>query len=384
MQKAIARRVRAGAQMCGMQVRDIRDIAVHVAEGRAPPVTFREVAPAGQSAVLPPRFVLGPAVPQNLWDIFGQIETPAVGCYALRGARVAPTGIAVCEDVAFHSDAFLHPRHHVVAVIDRLNAEVLPVRDVPGPLAVVYGPAHETWGHWLTDFLPRLWVLREAGYELADIRFLVPADLRPFAWDLLRLCGVEAAQCVVYDHWREVIRTDLLLMPTGLRRLNRLAPCFAAATSFWTGLARERAGPAAAAAAAPRLYLSRDASPQGRKLQNRAVVAAVVAQVGLEPVCPERLAVAEQVALFSGASLIVGEYGSGLHNSVFAPPGAAVVALRGTSRHPDFVQTGIATALQQSLGYVFGITDGGEAEQSFSVDPMLLQRALRLMSLHVD
>jgi capsular polysaccharide biosynthesis protein len=364
-----------------MQVRDIRDIAAHVAEGRAPAVVFTEVAPPARSAPRPPRFLLGPATPQNLWDIFGQTETPAVGCYLLRGATVAPTGIAVCEGVAFHGEAFLHPRHHVVAISDRLNAETPPVRDVPGPLAVVYGPAHETWGHWLTDFLPRLWVLLEAGYNLADMRFLLPADLRPFAWELLRLCGVERAQCVIYDHWRELIRTDLLLMPTGLRVLNRLAPCFAAATAYWTRRARERAG--AVPEAGPGLYLSRDASPQGRKLQNRAAVAAVVEAAGLVPVHPEHLAVAEQVALFSSAALIVGEYGSGLHNSVFAPPGAAVVALRGTSRHPDFVQTGIATALQQRLGYVFGITDGAEAEQSFSIDPVLLRQALRLMSLPI-
>ena len=377
---AVARAADGGAWLRMMLVRDIRDIAVHSASGHAPEVVFEAVAPAGRSAPMPPCFVLGPASPQNLWDIAAQIETPAVGCYALLGAYVAPTGIAIREGVAFHDDTFLHPRHHVVAISDRLNAEQMPVRDVAGPLAVIYGPAHETWGHWLTDFLPRLWVLQAAGHDVAALRFLVPADLRPFAWELLRLCGLRHDQLVIYDHWQELIRTDLLLMPTGLRLVNRLAPCFTAANAFWTGRVRAAAGVPAAAGFAG-LYVSRDASPQGRLLQNRGVVAEIVAAHGLRTVCAERLTVAGQVALFSGAGLIVGEYGSGLHNSVFAPVGAAVVALRGTARHPDFVQSGIATALGQALGYVFGVTDRGETDMSFSVNPEVLARGLKLMGL---
>ena len=377
----VATRVSLSAHTTTMLVRDIRDIAVHTASARPPAVSFRAVAPAGQSAPRPPCFVLGPATSQNLWDIAGQIETPQAGCYVLEGASVAPTGIAVSEGVAFHSDAFLHPRHHVVAISDRLNADKPQPRHVPGPLAVIYGPAHETWGHWLTDFLPRLWVLQEAGYDLTTTRFLLPFDLRPFARELLLLCGLREDQFVIYDHWRELILTDLLLMPTGLRVLNRLAPCFAQATALWTSRMRAGAGVAEGQGGRSGLYLSRDASPQGRLLQNRAVVASVMAANGLQTVCPETLPVAEQVALFSTAGLIVGEYGSGLHNSVFAPPGGAVIALRGTARHPDFVQTGIATALQQELGYAFGITDWGETDQSFSVDPVVLQRALDLMKL---
>jgi capsular polysaccharide biosynthesis protein len=365
-----------------MLVRDIRDIAADAALGRSPNVSFRQIAEAAHSAPRPPRFVLGPVTAHNLASIFGQTATPAAGCYVLKDATVAPTGIAISGQVAYHAESFLHPRHHVVAISDRLNADKPPPRDVPGPLAVIYGPAQETWGHWLVDFLPRLWVLREAGFALAELHFLLPQDLPPFARELLQLCGITDAQVVTYDHWRELIHTDLLLMPTGLRTANRLAPCFAGATAFWTGQVRENLGlKVDGGGEGAALYLSRDASPQGRKLQNRTIVAAVMAENSLRTVCPETLSVAEQVALFSGAGLIVGEYGSGLHNSVFSPASTAVIALRGTSRHPDFVQTGIATALGQDLGYVFGITDGGEAEQSFSVDPVLLKSAMALMRL---
>jgi capsular polysaccharide biosynthesis protein len=372
--------VRANARP--MLVHDIKELSAHVASASAPAMSFHEIAPAGRSPMHPPRFILGPVAAHNLQDIFSHTATPAAGCYTIQGSHVAPTGFPVRDGVAFHAEAFLHPRHLVVAISDRLNAESPPVRDVAGPLAVICGPAHETWGHWLIDFLPRLWVLHQSGHDLARLRYLVPADLRPFAADLLRLCGIRDDQLVAYDHWRETIRTDVLLLPTSLRQGNRLAPCFTSATQFWTARARQEAGVAAHTGAGDQIYLTRDASPQGRMLQNRGPVAAVAAAAGLRAVHPETMSVAEQIALFSRATLFAGEYGSGLHNSVFAPPGARVVALRGTARHPDFIQSGLSTALAQDLGYVFGPTAGAEDSQSFSIDPNLFQLALHLANLN--
>jgi capsular polysaccharide biosynthesis protein len=96
---------------------------------------------------------------------------------------------------------------------------------------------------------------------------------------------------------------------------------------------------------------------------------------------PETLTVAKQIKLFSGVRMLAGEYGSGLHNSVFAGPGAAVCGLRGTSRHPSFLQSGIATALEQAAGYVFATTEGQDVDQRFEVDIGLFCRALEIMAL---
>jgi len=263
-----------------------------------------------------------------------------------------------------------------VTVCDRLNAENPPVRHVGGKLAVIYGPAHETWGHWLTDFLPRLWVLHQAGHALDTLRFLVPPDLRPFARTLLQLCGLREDQLVAYDYFAEIVRADLLLMPTGLRAGNRLASCFAEATAFWTARARQDV-----ATEQPRLYLSRAGAPQQRQVLNRDAVESVARNAGFEIVQPETLPVAAQIKMFSGARMLAGEYGSGLHNTVFAGPGAAVCGLRGTSRHPSFLQSGIATALHQDAGYVFAATDGQDVDQRFKISPELFRHALEIMAL---
>jgi hypothetical protein len=359
-------------------VRDIHDITLCQEDGSRHGLNFQLVAPAGISLQRPPLFLLGSANAAILHDLACQTRTPAIGCYASHAALVAPTGFPIIGGAAFHGDAFLHPRHVVVSISDRLNAERVPIRDVAGKVAVLCGPAHETYGHWLVDFLPRLWVLHQAGHDLSALRFLVPADLRPFALTLLHLCDIPDERLVLYRHWHEILRVEHLLLPTGLRLDDRLAPCFAAASAFWIGRIRHRV--AAAYGTAPGLFLSRGQDAQ-RRLINRSRIEAIARAHGLAIVRPEALSLPEQIAAFSSAGLIAGEYGSALHNAVFAAAGTIVCALRGTARHPSLVQSGIATALGQDLGYVFGATSGGGTDQAFGIDEAAFTLALELSRL---
>lgn len=362
-----------------MLVRDIRDIAAIATETGGPALRYTPLAPAAHTIPPPPRITLGPVTPANLWAL-SQPETAAAGCYSLENATIAPTGVPIAGGVALHGEAFLHPRHLVVAISDRLNAADLPARHIDGKLAVLVGPAHETWGHWLTDFLPRLWVLQQAGHDLASLRYLVPSDIKPFAGALLDLVGIPAAARISYAHWEEIITADEALLPTGLRYHNRFASCFADATAFWLARLRQNAGQTAPDASRARLFLSRATAPQERVLRNRAAITALAERNGLSVVIPEQMGIEEQAALFSGAALLAGEYGSALHNSVFMAPGTGVLALRGAFRHPDFVQTGIAAALKQEVAYVFGASEGSDAAYQFSIDPAAFERALAAMA----
>jgi capsular polysaccharide biosynthesis protein len=353
-------------------VHAIRDIAVHEP---GPRPDFTLVTPAGRSLMRPPLFVLGPAPEPVLFDLAAQVETPEVGCYAIDDALVAPLGVAIKDGTAFCGEAFLHLRHVVVAISDRVNAAGMGVLPVAGAVAVLCGPAHETYGHWLVDFLPRLWVLQQAGHDLASLRYLVPADLRDFASRMLRLVGIRDEQLVRYRHWERLLRVERLLMPTGLRLGDRLAPCFGAATRFWL----DRTGCGGAEGDAAVYVARRDGSE--RRLVNRGRIEAIAAGHGLAVLRPEEMGLEAQIRVFGGAGVIVGEYGSALHNSVFAGAGAVVCALRGTARHPSLVQSGIATALGQDVGYVFGRTEGVETQQAFCVAEKAFETALDLLSL---
>lgn len=353
-------------------IRHVRDIAEHDEFG----IAFRRLLPRGQSPMRPPLFVLGD--PIDLAPLYAQIATPELGCYEIRDAAIAPTGVALQEETAFCAQAFLHPPHHVIAIADRLNAAPLPTRHVPGPLAVIEGPGHETWGHWLTDFLPRLAVLAECGWDIAALRFVVPPDLAPFATELFRLCGIGSERLIVNRHWREVLTTDLLVMPTSLRVEDRLSPFFAEATRFWQRRWAIRMNIPAARFPA-RIFLSRAGATGTRVMLNRSEIEHEAKRRGLAVLRPETLSLPEQAALFRGARLIVGEYGSALHNSVFAGPGTLVCGLRGTARHPGFYQSGIATALDQQAGYVLGATPGQDVEQRFKIAPAAFHQAIDIL-----
>ena len=310
--------------------------------------------------------------------------------YALDDATVAPSGIAIKDGVAFNSAAFIHPPHHFAEVARRLHTARLPRRRVKGTLAVIYGPGHETYGHWLVDFLPRLWVLARCGHDLGKLRYVVPPELTTVARALLAHLGIGRQQLVPYRYWREALQADRLLLPTGLRVHNRVGPHFREATAFWTGRLRARVPETSGTEGdrPTRLLVSRHRVTGARILSNRVRIESIATARGYTIVHPQEMTLTEQAAVFAGARVIVGEYGSALHGSVYAAPGTLTIGLRGTARHPSFVQSGIAAALDQQVGYVLGeMTLGageGEVGQVFCVQPEDFERALDIAALVAD
>ena len=358
----------------------ILDITAHRATGLLPRIEFRQLAPAARNAAPPPLFLLGHANAVVHAELYGQLDVGEVGCYSLEDALVAPTGIALKDGCAFTSAAFIHPPHHVRTITDRLTASALPVRHIAGKLAVIYGPGHQTYGHWLADFLPRLWVLAESGHDLADMKFLVPRDLSDVSRRLLERAGIGETQLVRYAYWSEIIRADMLLMPTGLRCQNRMSPLFRQATEFWTKRLIATAS-APAPEHGPRIMVSRTGGHNRRELVNRAVIEKIARSRGYAIVDPGRLSLTEQAGIFAGARCIVGEYGSGLHNTLYAGEGAIVCGLRGNARHPSFIQSGISAAMGQKLGYVLGAAEGQDIDQHYAIDIADFERALEIMEL---
>ena len=180
---------------------------------------------------------------------------------------------------------------------------------------------------------------------MASLRFLVPASLPAHAAELLAHLGLAAEQTVRYAHWNEVIQTDLLVLPTILRRHERLSAGFGDATRFWTGRVRHSLG-AEAPAPQARVFVS---GPEGGGRSE-----ALASGAGYQVIRPDELPIAARIAAFSTASRIVGVYGERLHDSVFCAPGAKVCGLRSGGHASGFLQTGLGAALGFETGYVFG------------------------------
>ncbi len=309
-----------------------------------PLVSFRLVEAAARRAAPAPAFLFGPLRAAQSRAIYGQIETPELGCYTIADAAVAPTGIALRDGTAFAGETLNLPPEHVVRVITRLNEFPPPARFVAGPLMPLFGPAEESWPHAVLDYLPRLWVAEAAGHALASLRLLIPAVLTPEMEALVGLLGIDAARIERYAHWDEIIRTDLLVLPTIARRHTRLSPSFGAATRFWAGRF-----PAAAPAPSARLFVLDEEDACAARL------AGIAQARGYRVAHRAGLTLAERAKLFAGATHIVGLDGAALHDSVFAVPDAVVCAVRDADDDRGFLQTGLCASMGQRVGYVFAL-----------------------------
>ncbi|MFC7665387.1 glycosyltransferase family 61 protein [Methylorubrum suomiense] len=221
------------------------------------------------------------------------------------------------------------------------------------PVVLLAGPGHHMYGHWLVDFLPKLFLLHRAGHDIARLRYLLPADTPAFARTWLGLLGIGADRIVAYDRERDRVACRRLLVPTALRFIGRASPLMREAARFLLDRVTPRSRPGwrlgrsgRARPALRRLLISRsdNADTHNRRtLTERAELEAGARARGFEIVRPEGLSVPEQVALFRSADVLVGEYGSGLHGSLFALPGATIVSFRDNGTELGFLQNSSTT-----------------------------------------
>ena len=74
-----------------------------------------------------------------------------------------------------------------------------------------------------------------------------------------------------------------------------------------------------------RLYVSR--ANQKRGIINESELLPILERFGFQVVYPETLSIVEQVRLFAQASAVVGAFGSGILNTIFAKPDALVLEI---------------------------------------------------------
>jgi O-antigen biosynthesis protein len=345
---------------------------------------YLEVAPLSNSAPLAPRFIFGP-FPENLMQAyFAEYTALSVGCYSLSNAGVTSHGLLVrdgallvCDQLSLSEAAISEAgRYGSIRAKDRYS------RLLDGPTVALAGPGHLIYGHWLADFLPKLYLLHRIGLDPCKSEYIIPGNTPDFALSWLRLLGISDSQIIRFDTYNEVVGVRRLIVPTMLRSNGRTHPLFRSAIEYLLSLIPGGKNCRIAERGAGRnLFVARGAPGlEARKLLNRRAIEQLAADAGFEVVRPERFSLTEQLAMFAEASCIVGEYGSGLHGSLFASAGTMVCALRAAARHPGFLQSGLCQAMDQKIGYVFGAAcEDDDFAQQFSISEEDFRSALQLM-----
>lgn len=340
------------------------------------------VTPGVKSVQQAPYFLLGTVRAATSISMLGNVTIDPSTILLLSNAAVTIDGIIVHDGHALSSAHLNQPWDHVGAMITSLPAfgQQLPVREIAGEAVLLAGPGSHIYGHWLLDFLPRLYVLDKAGYDLSKLRYIVPEHVH-FAPAMLEALSIGSDQLIPYRHDAERLQVDRLVAPGNLRSGSRFNPSMREAREFMLrhlDVAAKRGPPTVR-----KLFLARS-GPSDRLLTNRDEVHQLAAENGYTLIDPARLEFGDQAALLFGADVIMGEYGSGLHNSLFAQSGTIVCALRGDTVDPGFIQSGLNEVCRHRGGYVFGEVDADSTRHSFSIRPDLLLMAMSCIDVMLE
>ena len=230
----------------------------------------------------------------------------------------------------------------------------------------------ENYSHWLFRNMLKLSTLDRAGL-LHRYPWLVNGDLREYQLEYMRLLGHDPAQTIRVER-NAVIGCRRVLVPA-------LHVSMHAITQGVEWL-RERVAPLCVARrqATRLLFLSRRDIGRRRVLNESALIEAA-APLGFERVVPGELSVAQQIAAFSSARVIVAAHGAGLTNMIFAPPGAVIVELTSSAiEHMNLFRklshcTGQTVITVRSADYAVPVPEVN-VNSDYRVDAQQVRRAI--------
>jgi capsular polysaccharide biosynthesis protein len=346
---------------------DLHELAARPHSG----VKRHQAAPVHRRLRPPPILTAGP-VPRDFapW-YFGDREAPPASLFIIENLTLSG------DSVLSKGDTFLTlPQNGIHHGVTTGFDAAKPVRKIAGGRVLLSGPAYQMYGHWLVDFCPRLHVLTALGLDITKVPLLLPNNLATFSLNWLSQLGITQGQVEFYNPLAERVQIEQAIIPTTLRGNGRASPLLAGAV---TDFKRRMLGDDPVSDQRKLFVSRRNWKNDTRRLSNLEAVEQIFRDRGFEIVIPEQLAVADQVRLFSGARIIAGEYGSALHNAMFAPAGSLSIALRGTEAHPGFLHSGLCEVLNQNCAYVFGDTEILAGNQVYSIVPDDLHLSLDLL-----
>ncbi|MEG4490212.1 tetratricopeptide repeat protein [Microcoleus sp. D3_18_C4] len=308
------------------------------------PKTFVAAIPNGRVWIVPQ---------ENYWLICKAIAVITPDNYLLADvSRDYPGFLPGCEkhDVRKHSV---------------FQLESFPgVKQIDGSVAVLSGLSGNVYFHWMVDVLPRIELLRHSGRNLAEIDwFLVNSCQHQFQRESLRILGIPEEKVLESDRLPHIQATELIV------------PSFAGYLGWPSGWAMDflrrefLKGIIPSSSYPKRIYISRSKARYRRVLNEKDVVE-VLENFGFVSILPESMSLAEQIAHFYHAEVIVAAHGSGLTNTIFCRPGTKVIELV-SPHYISHYYWGISQYLQLEHYFLTG-----EAFECYPIRQLMYQNSL--------
>ena len=256
----------------------------------------------------------------------------------------------------------LNLRDHEIDQVDLRPGPRESVAEDPGYRNYhINGVGYQIYGHWLLDFLPRIFLAEKHARYLGCIAHIFMPLPPNFAIKILKLLNVNCR--FTYFNQPEPIILDRVLAVPSMKLGARYSRNFVGETFKRLKIHRD-----ANANHSKYILVGRRKAPMAKNfnaLQN------MLLKRGFEVIYPEDYGIQEQISIFKAARVIVGEDGSAMHNVGFCDPGAKVVITARSSRR-NVWHVSVTQYASIKLAYLASAV----RDDSYDIDLAAVERAL--------
>lgn len=229
------------------------------------------------------------------------------------------------------------------------------------------------YAHWLTEFLPQLVLLKNAGVALHDYTVLVIEQSFQSMIDALLMLGIKTSNIqrvpmfsfneYQQGFWVSPLANVVFQRPNALTGSTELLADPEQATFHPQALIATRdtflscVDSQAGKNAPQKIFIKRKPGGKSstRSVVNEALIEAILNANGYISIEPSSLAFKQQIETFSNASHVVSASGAALLNMLWLPKGANIVVMMNDSKVANYWYfSNIASALDHKLSYVLG------------------------------
>lgn len=238
----------------------------------------------------------------------------------------------------------------------------------------------DSYFHFVTDAVPRVKLLYQAGYSLNQFDHIIVNGARHnFQRDFLSALGIPGDKCIYLNENSNLICENLVVPSPPAISGN---PPGWACNFIRTLCANISTEPR------KRIYISRD-DAIGRRVINEAEVVDFLKPMGFSKVSLTGMSLEAQAKLFAGAEVIVAPHGAGLTNLVFSTAGTKVIEFF-SPHYINVCYWALSEECKILYGYLIGegprpkeenTQEDGRANIQVSLDE--LSRLLSLMNIQM-
>ncbi|MFZ4410789.1 MAG: glycosyltransferase family 61 protein [Paracraurococcus sp.] len=292
-------------------------------------------------------------------------DVPPQGFHCLKDALVGHEGIVYSSDRRIFAPPDVMPAfpldvlHQRIARNDDQDPAVAVFAAPPSSFRVldenftyvlVTKAGESVYGHWIIDMMPRIWLFQKYAHLFQKpFRFLVTKQSPEWAFKMMSDgLGISHDMIEVWHDRMETVHVRDLVVPSILRTDFAFSPL----VNLFADSVRQRLQISEDPGEPHRFFITRENvhSWSPRAIGNRSDILDVLQQHGVELLDPAALPWPEQVQRFNQATLAAGEFGSGLHTTLFAGRRTANLVL--AYSHMNALQSAIAAVRGQPIGYL--------------------------------